>query len=103
MKTADALHAMAEIGYDGVELALMKGWPTDPAVLTGDARKEVRKLVENLGLALPAFLEVLPVDGTSARREQNIERLKLGAQLAHDLCPSRPPAVETILGGKSEQ
>jgi len=103
MKTADAMRAMAEIGYDGVELALMPGWPADPAVLSEGDRKETRRLAEDLGLALPAFLEVLPIDGTAPQRAHNLERLKLAAQLGHDLCPSRSPAIETILGGKSEQ
>jgi len=103
MKTSDALHAMAEIGYDGVELALMPGWPTDPAVLSSGDRKEIRKLAEDLGLALPSFLESLPLDGTAAKRAHNLERLKLAAALAHDLCPTRPPIVETIMGGKAEQ
>ena len=72
MKTADAMRAMAQIGYDGVELALMPGWPADPAVLSEGDRKETRRLAEDLGLALPAFLEVLPIDGTAPQRAHNL-------------------------------
>lgn len=103
LKTADVMRDMAEIGYDGVEFALMPGWPTDPEVLSAGERKEIRKLAEDLGLALPSFLEVLRVEGPSGQRAHNLERLKLDASLAHDLCPSAPPLIETILGGKADQ
>src|SRR4051794_25006832 len=41
LPTREALRTIARIGYDGVELALMPGWPADPAVLTPGARKEI--------------------------------------------------------------
>ena len=103
MKAADALRTMAKIGYDGVELALMPGWPTDPAVMSEGDRKELRGLVNLTGRALPASLEVLGLKGTAENRAHNLERLKLAIDLGHVLMPGNPPVVETILAGKSEE
>jgi sugar phosphate isomerase/epimerase len=103
MQTSDALHAMAEIGYDGVELALMPGWPTDPASMSAADRQDLRRLVNDTGLALPAFLESLPFKGTTENRAHNLERLRLAADLGHFLSPGNPPVVETIIGGKAEE
>ena len=38
MKTADALRTLSDIGYDGVELCLIAGWPTDPGFAARSGR-----------------------------------------------------------------
>jgi sugar phosphate isomerase/epimerase len=101
MSTADALHTLAEIGYDGVQLCFIAGWPTDPAKLSATDRRELRKLIGDTGLGLPAVLEGLPYGNTPEKRAHNVERLKLAVDLANELAPSNPPVVDTILGGKS--
>jgi len=97
----DALQNLADIGYDGVEIALMPGWPTDPAVLSAGDRREIRSILQGSGLALPSLMESLPMNGTEGSRSHNRERLKLAAALAHDLAPGKLPVVETVLGGKT--
>ncbi len=99
LKTVDALRTIAEIGYDGVELCLMPGWYTDPAVLSAADRREIRSTLDGTGLALPSLMDSLSIMGNRAR---NIERLKLAIALAHELSPQRLPVFETVLGGKSE-
>jgi inosose dehydratase len=101
LKAEEALRAIAEIGYDGVELALMPGWATEPKVLSTEARRELRALLDGLGLALPALIESLPMKGTADSRAMNRERLIQAAALSHELAPGKPPVIETILGLKA--
>jgi sugar phosphate isomerase/epimerase len=101
MKTEDAFRTLAEIGYDGVELCVIAGWPTDPANLSSVQTHELRNLVNDSGLALPAMLENLPFSESPEKRASNLERLKLDVALANELVPSSPPVIDTILGGKS--
>lgn len=95
-----ALRTLALIGYDGVELSLLPGWPTEPAVLSKTGRKLLSSLLSDLGLALPSLLEALHLTGSPAKRAENMARLNRAFELAHDLCPRRPPLVETVLGRK---
>ncbi len=103
MSTNAALRAIAETGYDGVELALMPGYATEPKLLSAGDRQTVRRQLSDLGLALPSLLESLPITGKAEKRATNIERLKQAMGLAHDLAPSKPPVVETILGYKTSE
>src|SRR5258705_3788923 len=88
-----------KIGYDGGEISLLPGWPADPLTLDKPARVELRKLLEARRLALPSLLESLPL--TPGQDAANLDRLRRAAQVAHDLAPSKPPIVETILGMKA--
>lgn len=99
---ADALRACSQIGYDGVELALMPGWPTDPKLLNGPDRKELRKQLKDNGLVLVSLMENLIEPATGAAATENLTRLAAASQLAHDLADP-PPVIETILGGKPGQ
>jgi sugar phosphate isomerase/epimerase len=101
--TEEALRTVAAIGYDGVEPALMPGWPTDPARMSGAERKTLRGLILDTGLSVPAMLEVLPLIGTPEKRAMNLERLKLAVALGNELAPSNPPVVETVIGGKTAE
>jgi sugar phosphate isomerase/epimerase len=103
LKTAEALRTIAEIGYDGVELALMPGWATEAKLLSADACREIRTQLGDLGLAVPALLESLPLKGTPESRTLNLERLNQAAALARELSPAHPPVVQTILGLKTSE
>jgi sugar phosphate isomerase/epimerase len=107
LETRAALKALAEIGYDCVELPVMPGWPGQSATLTKDARRALRDQLVERGLRLTALMENLPILGDDALHRANLDRLKLAADLAHDLAPQnadagkpKRPLIETILGGK---
>lgn len=102
LKTADALRLLAKIGYDDVEIELRPGWGTEPKSLDPPARRELRRLLEELRLRLPAVNESLTLAVDESAHHSNLERLKLAADLHHDLAPGNPPLLETVLGGKTQ-
>lgn len=115
MKTlapAEALRACAEIGFDGVELALMPGWPTEPERVSTGQRRELRKQMEDLELELAGLMENVHAVCDDATHRTNLERLKAAAEFGHAVMP--PPLskegaaagdviLETILGGRPAQ
>jgi inosose dehydratase len=100
LKLHDALKHCAEIGYDGVELALMAGWPSDPAALKGDARADLAKQLNDSGLALLGLMENLPWVGDGRHQAWVLDRLRLAAEMGRALSPRSPVVLETILGGR---
>ena len=81
LKLSEALKHCAEIGYDGVELALMSGWPCDPATLRGDARAALAKQLNDSGLALLGLMENLPWVGDGRHQAWVLDRLRQAAEL----------------------
>ncbi len=98
-----ALKVCAEIGYSGVELACMKDWPCDPAVMTRAERTEVRQQLTDQSLDLPCLMDNLTLVVPEKQHAANLERWKLLTELARDLGGDTPPVIETVLGGKPEQ
>jgi len=103
MKTVpldDALRTCAEIGYRNVEFALNPGFPTEPKLLSADARKNLRSRLAALRLDLSSLMLNLSLTVDDTTHAKNLDALKTAAQLAQDLAPQRTPVVETVLGGK---
>src|SRR3954454_10811660 len=103
MKTvplAEALKACAQIGYRHVELALNAGWPTEPKILSADARKDLRRQLDSLHLGVSALMLNMSLAVDDAGMAKSGDSIKEAAQLAHDLFPEKPPLIETVLGGK---
>lgn len=98
-----ALQAIAEIGYDCVELPVMPDWPADSARFSPAARTMLsRELIER-GLRLTALMENLPALGDDAQHQAHLERLKRAVDLAREMAPTNEqrPLIETILGGRA--
>ena len=96
----EAIAACATIGYDGVEFALMPGYPSEPKLLTADARKELRSRLRDSKLALHGLMENLVEPAADAVHKTNLDRLKAAAEFGRALAPDTVPVIETILGGK---
>lgn len=90
-----ALAALYDIGYDGAELCLMPGWPSEPAQLDAPARRRIREQP----LPIPTLLENLNLLASSADHARALDRIRAAAALAHDLAPKNPPLLQTVLGG----
>ncbi len=94
-----ALEQIHQIGYDGAELCLMQGWPSEPYKLNIPARRRIREqplpiasLIENFNL--------LVSDSDYAR---TLDRIRIAAALALDIAPKNPPVLQSVLGGKPEE
>jgi len=100
LSTERAIEQIAEIGYDAIEMTVFAGWDADSAKINAQRRKSLRNQLQDSGLKLTSLME--HVAPTNDKLQANaIERLKQAAQLAHDLVPSAPPLVQTVLGGGS--
>ncbi|MBO0701913.1 MAG: hypothetical protein J2P38_03205, partial [Candidatus Dormibacteraeota bacterium] len=47
-----AVEHCASLGYDGLELTVIPGWPTDAAGLDAAERRRIRRLYDDAGIAL---------------------------------------------------
>ncbi len=100
LSLADALKACRDTGYDGVEFALMPGYPAEPKLLGAADRKALRARLAHHKLAVHGLMENLPEPATDAVHKANLDRLKAAAELGHALAPDTPPPIESVLGGK---
>lgn len=98
---AEAISHCARIGFRNVELMLDPGFPAEPKLLSASARKALRSQLSSLGLNVSGMMRNLRLIDGMMTSDQNVEAIKVAAQLAHDLSPDAPPPIETILGGKS--
>jgi inosose dehydratase len=96
----EALRVCAEIGYRNVELPLNSGFPTEPKALDSEARRHLREQLDSRKLSVSSLMVNMSLVVDDAAHARNLEALKDGAKLAHDLYPDQPPLLETVLGGK---
>lgn len=94
-----ALAEIRAIGYDGAELCLMPGWPSEPSKLDAAARRRIRAQA----LPMPTLLENLNLLASDADHARSLDRIRAAASLAHDLAPKNPPLLQTVLGGTSRE
>lgn len=94
-----AIAAIRQIGYDGVELCLMPGWPSEPAKLDSAARRRIR----DTGFPVPTMIEAFNTLVPDSAHAQTLHRIRAAAALAHDISPRKPPILQTVLGGKPSE
>jgi len=94
----EAISNIAKIGYKSVELA-MPTWDTEPKLLSKTDRANIPKQIADLGLVLPSVMESLRIAGPNVNKPGNLERLRVAAEMAHELSP-KTPAI-TTLGGSA--
>ena len=95
----ESLKQCKEIGYDHVEVALNKGYLTDPDLFTPAQRAALAEDLHTLGLGMPCLMVNLSLVGEKAIAE-GVPTLEKASVFAHHLNPSQPPVIETVLGGK---
>jgi sugar phosphate isomerase/epimerase len=92
----EALALIRKTGYDGAELCLMPGWPSEPARLDPAARRGIREqplpvatLIENFNLLV-----------SDEAHAATLDRIRAASTLAHEIAPKQPPILQTVLGGR---
>jgi inosose dehydratase len=94
-----ALRTCAEIGYQHVELTLNSGYPTEPAVFSSEARVAAVKLLSELKLQLPCLMVLISLIADDEAHARSLHTIAKAGELSHELAPTQPPMLETVLGG----
>ncbi len=94
----------ASLGFDGLEMTVIPRWPTDAALLDAAARRHIRQLYDDHGIALCGLSGNTPMLVEDAARErQNIETFKGYLDLAAELQkPGERLSVTTTSAGQVE-
>jgi sugar phosphate isomerase/epimerase len=98
-----ALQTCAEIGYSHVELTLNAGYPTEPKLFNGEARKATASRLEALKLGLPCLMTGISLTANESAHATALAHIAEAGQMAYDLVPASPPLLETVLGGKPDR
>src|SRR5438105_1542279 len=77
-----AIGTVASLGYDGIEIAVLPGFDGEPARLSPDRRKDVRRLLGDKRLKLTALMENLSPAAEDARHKADLDRLRRVTELA---------------------
>jgi inosose dehydratase len=94
----------AGLGFAGLELTVIPGWPTDAATLDAAARRRIRALYDEHGLELCGLSGNVPLLAVDAAEAADVMTrfagyLDLAAELQH---PGERLIVTTTSGGASE-
>ena len=95
----EALPRLADMGYQGMEIAVTPGWPTEPAQMDAAARQKLAALCRRLGFATPAIMALLSPCVPGEGRAAALAQFEATFDLARDLkIDDRAPVVSTTLG-----
>ncbi|NOZ21446.1 MAG: sugar phosphate isomerase/epimerase [Planctomycetes bacterium] len=101
----EAVPALAEMGYDGVEICISpKHQGSMPDEIAPERRRKLKQLLENHALGVPALFmlgHVFTEDETE--HQQTLEHTRKVAQLARDLGMREPPVLAIGIGGRSKR
>jgi sugar phosphate isomerase/epimerase len=95
---SEMLDLIRQTGYDGAELCCTTGWPSEPALLSADARRKIR----DSGFPIHTLMQNFNLMASAEAQTLTLEKIKLTAALAHDLSPAHPTTLQTVLGGKPQ-
>jgi sugar phosphate isomerase/epimerase len=100
-----AIAHIADLGFDGMELSVLKGWSTELSTLDGAERRRIRTLAEQRGLELDTVFghnRLLSRDAEEAARDS--ERCRQAVDLCADLAiDGQVPSMIILPGGKPQE
>lgn len=89
-----------QLEFAGIELTVLGNWSTRMEDITPEKARGWRDLISELDLELPAIASHSPLLEVDEETLQSGYRRLLGAiDLARELVPDRPPAINTTIGG----
>lgn len=94
-----ALEQIRKIGYDGAELCLMAGWPSEPAKLDAGARRRIR----DQPLPIPTMIENFNLLVSDAEHARTLDRIRVASALGEEISRGERPMLQTVLGGKPSE
>jgi inosose dehydratase len=94
----------AKLGFDGLELTVKPGWPTDAAHMDAAERKRIRKLYDDHNIALCGLSGNTPLlVGNADLARKNLDVFKTYLELAAEFQrPGERLSVSTTSAGKPE-
>ncbi|MEA3365464.1 MAG: sugar phosphate isomerase/epimerase [Candidatus Hydrogenedentes bacterium] len=95
----EAIAAIAEIGFDSIEITAHTVWDAAPTKMPPGRRKAVRAQLADSGLVLTSLMEHIYPATNDAQHVKDLERLKAVVRLGQDLSPAHVSLVQTVLGG----
>jgi len=99
----EALQAIAEIGYDGVELAIGPRHNFMPEQLNSAKRRRLKEMLSELNLGVSSLFILKSVLTEDAEVHMgNLRLIRKVAKLARDLDLELDPVISMGVGGKSE-
>jgi inosose dehydratase len=104
MAIDESLEHLASLGFDGVEIAVVKGFTTELDTLGAAQRQRIRSLLDRHGLELTAIgghASLLSKDADG--HAENWRRLTAAVDLCLELAgPEGPPVLDSVLGSSPE-
>jgi sugar phosphate isomerase/epimerase len=93
------LPRLRDMGYEGMEIAVTPGWPTEPARLDAASRRRLARQLGDLNFPTPPLMALLSPCATGAERPAMLQQFADTFDLALDLrLDDRMPVVSTTLG-----
>ena len=99
MPLLEAIRACQNIGYEGVSLCVIPGWPADPLQLSRQDRTQLKLALSSSGITPVSLQERLTLVVEGEAQLLQLDRLRRAADLGLEL---KAPLIETVLGGKPE-
>jgi inosose dehydratase len=100
----EAIPAIRDIGYHGLELAVTSRFPTELYSLDETKKKRIAQLLAEYNLVLSAVAgHTSMCEMDAAKNAANMQRLRDTIDLAADLAQEgEPPVVASLVGGREE-
>ncbi len=99
----EALPAIAQIGYQGIELAVTPGWPTDLYTLDAARLKRIVQLLREHALKLTAVAGHTSMCDDAEKNQVNMRRLRSSIDVAVELAQQgEQPILASLVGGEAQ-